>query len=134
KALCPLQAKSNQIPGPVVGKQQTARRCEQTSATTKSARRSFEAISPGDLSRLVIDRGDMGSERSNNILFAPAEPDEHARIFVRQVVHRVELAHDDIEETGLGIVAGRIPVRRAPVTGRYQRDGDRVVLLRVPYY
>src|SRR5713101_6570153 len=82
----PPQAKSHQAPGPVVGEQQTARRREQTGAT--SAR---EPVFPSELAGLVIDRDDGRAERSHDVLLAASQPHEHARILVRQGIDRVDL-------------------------------------------
>src|SRR5438105_950642 len=104
----PPQAKGNQAPGSVVGEQQTARRREQTGATSAG-----EPVFPSELARPVIDRDDGRAERSHDVLLAASQPHEHARILVRQVIHRVDLAQHDIQESRPGIVARRIPVRRA---------------------
>src|SRR5712671_2549668 len=126
----PPQAKGNQAPGSVVGEQQTARGRDQPGATSTC---SLEAILPREFSRLIIDRGDRGPKRHDDILLAASQPHEHARILIRQVIHRVDLTQHDIQQTRPGIVARRIPVRCAAVVGRYQRAGDRVVLGRVPH-
>src|SRR5205809_4970749 len=86
RGLGPPQAKRNQIPGPVVGEQQTTRRREQAGTTATC---SLEAILPRELSRLIVDRGDRGPKRSHDILLAASEPDAHARTLVSQVIHRV---------------------------------------------
>src|SRR5207248_5770615 len=127
----PPQPKGNKTPGRVVGEQQTPRGCEQTGGTAVAAPRSLEAIFPGELSRLVIDRGDGRTERSDDILLAASQPYHHAWVRRCQVVNRVELAQHDVEESRLGVVAGRKPVRRASIVRRYQRARDRVVLVRV---
>src|SRR5881392_1249335 len=67
----PPQAKGDQAPGSVVGEQQTARRREQTGAATAPAR---EAVFPGELASLVIDRDDGSAERSHDVLLAASQP------------------------------------------------------------
>src|SRR5207237_6988990 len=104
----------------VVGEQQTPRGCEQTGGTAVAAPCSLEAIFPGELSRLVIDRGDGRTERSDDILLAASQPYHHAWVRRCQVVHRVELAQHDVEESRLGAVAGRKPSRRDRVLRAYQ--------------
>src|SRR6266702_3578595 len=66
RGLPPLQAVGDQAPRSVVGEQQTARRREQTAATTAA----HKAVFPGERSRLVIDRDDRRSERSDVVLLA----------------------------------------------------------------
>src|SRR5205814_9529827 len=90
----PPQAKGHQAPGSVVGEQQTARRREQPGATAAG-----ESVFPSELAGLVIDRDDGRAERSHDVLLAASQPHEHARILVRQVIHRVDLAQHDIQQS-----------------------------------
>src|SRR5207237_8673921 len=119
----PPQAKGNKTPGRVVGEQQPPRGCEQTGGTAVAAPRSLEAVFPGELSRLVIDRGDGRTERSDDILLAASQPYPHAWVRCCQVVHPVELAQHDVEESRLGVVAGRTSVCRASAVMRYELAG-----------
>src|SRR5690349_15088553 len=89
----PPQAKGDYAPGSVAGEQQTARRREQTGSATAPTR---EVVFPRERARLVIDRDDGTTERSHDVLLAASQPHEHAWIFVRQVIHRVDLPQPDI--------------------------------------